>query len=480
MSSKRAGIDSDILGQIKNLLGADGFIDDPAQMQPYLTSWRNGWTGQSPLIARSASTAQVADLVSLCHRHRIAIVPQGGNTGLVGGSIASAEGNEIVVNMSRMNKIRDFDKTGATVTAEAGIILQNLQEEAAARGFLFPLSMASQGSAQIGGAVSTNAGGTAVLRYGNMRHLVLGIEAVLADGQIVSGLKELPKDNTGYNLSQYFIGAEGTLGIVTAATLRLFPAIRQNLVSVIAINDADAALELLGDFRKTCAEYLSAFEIMSQATLRLVTKHISGARFPGKDDAPFYLLVELGASSNAVPLREIFEDVVAAAFENGKIVDAVIAGNISQAKQFWNLRESISESIRKEGVGIHFDISLPLARIADFLRQAEPKIKALAPDIIMAPFGHIGDGNIHYNMCFPGSVMPDDFVSLKKRIQDIVYGDVQRLRGSISAEHGIGIERRAELVYSKSPVEIDLMRKIKRAFDPENLMNPRKIFKNPN
>ncbi len=463
----------DILDQIKKLLGQGGYIEGDA-MQPYLTSWRNGWTGKSPLIALPNSTEQVSALVGLCHRHQIPMVPQGGNTGLVGGSIPTADNSQIVINLSRMNKIREIDATGSLVTAEAGVILQTLQETAADAGMLFPLSMASEGSAEIGGAISTNAGGTAVLRYGNMRDLVVGIEAVLPNGEIFHGLKKLAKDNSGYNIGKYLIGAEGTLGIVTAAVLKLFPALQQKVTAVIAVAEVEMALELLQQFRREAAEYLTAFEIMSQQALQLVVKHITGARFPGQTDAPYYLLVELGSTSKTIPLRAIMEDLAATAYDNGKILDAVIAENEAQAKAFWHLREHISEAIRKTGPGIHFDISLPLSQLANFLGRMDPQIKILAPDILLAPFGHIGDGNLHYNMCF--ATLLANFEGLKKRIKEMVYSDVSRRCGSISAEHGIGIERKAELAAVKSTEELALMKKIKRAFDPDNLMNPGKIF----
>ena len=458
--------------EIKKLLGQGGYLDAASDMQPYLTSWRNGWTGSSPLIAFPSSTQQVADIVSVCAKHQVPVVPQGGNTGLVGGAIPSKQGDQIVINLSRLNKIREIDAVGSTVTIEAGVILQKLQEKAAEEGFLFPLSMASEGSAEVGGAISTNAGGTAVLRYGNMRDLVVGIEAVLPDGRIYQGLKKLPKDNTGYNLGQQFIGAEGTLGIVTAATLRLFPALRQKVTSVLAVADASAALALLADFRRECGEYLTAFEIISHAALKLVVKHISGSRFPGRDDAPYYLLIELGSSSQTAPLREMFETAAAVAIDEGKVLDAVIAENSSQAAQFWHLREHVPEALRKEGSGLHFDISLPLDRIPAFLETMQPKIKAAAPDVLLAPFGHIGDGNLHYNMCFAAA--PD--AAAKKKIKTMVYAEVKSLEGSISAEHGIGVERKDELQSFKSSVALDMMKQIKRALDPRNLMNPGKIF----
>lgn len=362
------------------------------------------------------------------------------------------------------------------MTVEAGVVLQSLRETVAKEGFLFPLSMASQGSAQIGGAISTNAGGVSVLRYGSMRNMVLGLEVVLPDGQIVSGLRKMQKDNTGYNLNNLFIGAEGTLGIVTAATLKLVPECQNSLSAVLAVADIESAMSVLADIRKDCAEYMSAAEIMSHAALKLVMRHNTSARFPGKDDAPYYLLIELSSSTDAVPLRSIFEAIAENVLAGGKVIDAVIAESLAQGKEFWALREGIPEAIRKEGSGIHFDISLPLAQIADFITKAEPPIKEIAPFAIMAIFGHVGDGNLHYNMSFSGAQDPDALAALKKRIQEIVYGEVLKRQGSISAEHGIGTERRAELLLSKTPLEVELMKKIKRMLDPQNIMNPGKIF----
>lgn len=463
------------LAEIKNLLGHD-VIDAPAEMTPYTTSMRNRHMRAATLIARPRTVEQVIETVKICHRHKQPIVPQCGNTGLVDGGIPSPNENEIILNLSHLNKIRHIDPVGAIVTAEAGVILQNLQNAAADAGFLFPLSMASEGSCQIGGAISTNAGGTAVLRYGNMRNLVLGIEAVLPNGEMISSLKKLVKDNTGYNLSQYFVGAEGTLGIVTAATLRLFPALRQKLTAVLALPSAEAALEVFSSFRAAGAEYLLAFEIMSRNAMQLAVKHIPGTRFPCADDKPWYVLIEFGSSAPDMPLRDLFETVATKAMERGKILDAVVAENMTQAKSFWHLREHIPDSLRKEGRGIHFDISLPLDRIVPFLHTTEKKINAVADGVVLMPFGHIGDGNLHYNMYPLNDPGPEKMALLKKQLQDIVYGEIAAHAGSISAEHGIGFEKKQLLAATKSPAELAMMRAIKHAIDPDNIMNPGKIF----
>jgi FAD/FMN-containing dehydrogenase len=463
------------VAEIQKLLGRDHCIDEIQQMQPYLTSWRDGKIGQSPLVTLPSTSAQVSGIVTICQRYGIPVVPQGGNTGLVGGSVPS-RGNEIIINLSRMNKVRALDPVGAIVTAESGVILQNLKDVAAEAGFIFPLSMASEGSAQLGGAISTNAGGTAVLRYGNMRALVMGVEVVLPNGQLISALKKLPKDNTGYHLSDYFIGAEGTLGIVTAATIKLFPAIKQTITAIVTIPDAHTALDLLHLFRSECAEHLSTFEIMSLNALQLVIKQIPNCRFPVRVDGPYYLLIELGSSSPIVPLQEIFEQLITREMEKNKILDTAIATNAAQTKQFWSLRENIPEALRLEGNRLHFDISLPLDQLAVFLDETEPLIKKVARDMCLIPFGHIGDGNLHYNMYYTQPRTPDDAVTLKKEIEDIVFGAVRNRQGSISAEHGIGTLRKTELISYKSAEEIGLMKTIKHAIDPKNLMNPGKIF----
>jgi D-lactate dehydrogenase (cytochrome) len=466
----------DAIDALKNLLGPDGIISDPADMSPYLTSMRNRHVAASPLVVLPRSTEQVATIVRICRDHNQPLIPQGGNTGLVDGAIPDAGQNAIILSLSRMNAIRAIDAVGATMIAEAGAILQNVQDAATAAGFLFPLSMASEGSMQIGGAIGTNAGGTAVVRYGTTRNLVLGLEAVLADGSIISNLKALPKDNTGYNLSQLLIGAEGTLGIVTAASLRLFPTLRHSLTAIVAVADAAAAVKFFTLLRQEAAEILTTFEIMSVASVDLVRQHFRDTRFPRVNGAGYYLLIGLGASSMHMPLTDIFVRVAGNSAKAGQIMDVVIAKSEAEAKQFWHLREHIPESLRKQGNRIHFDIALPLAGMVDFLNDMPLAIHAVAADMVLMPFGHIGDGNLHYNMYTTATRTADDFATLKKHIQDLVFAETHKRGGSISAEHGIGIERKAVLAALKSVAELDVMRRIKHALDPHSIMNPGKVF----
>ncbi len=467
---------ADAITALKAALGSGGYCDTPDMLPPYTTSWRNKWVGATPLVALPATTEQVASVVRICAAHNIPIVPQGGNTGLVDGGVPTQKGNELLLSLKRMNKIRAFDPIGSTVTAEAGCILKNLQDSATEQGFLFPLSMASEGSATVGGAIATNAGGTAVLRYGNMRDLVLGLEVVLADGTIYTDLKGLRKDNAGYNLNHYFIGAEGTLGIVTAAVLKLYPAPRQTVTAIAAIPDATAALALLGAFRAACGEHVTAFEIMAHGALELVTRHFPAMRLPCATTTPFYLLIELTSANAAIPLRAMFETAAAQALDTGTMRDAVLAESGAQTEQFWSLREHVPPALRQEGRSIHFDISLPLDQIADFLDKTTQKITAAVPGTTVIPFGHIGDGNLHYNMYLPRSMDDATQRVSKRRIQDIVFHDVTARHGSISAEHGIGMERKRELAEHRPAHDLDLMRRIKRAFDPQNILNPGRIF----
>lgn len=451
--------------QIKILLTPQGYKDIPGDMAPYLEAWRGGWKGVTPFIAFPSSTEQLSALVKLCAEARIPMVPQGGNTGLVGGAIPSLTGNELLINLSRMRKIRHIDPLNATLTAEAGCTLLEVQQAAQNAGMLFPLSMASEGSAQVGGFVSTNAGGTAVLRYGNTRQLVLGLEVVLPSGEIWQGLRGLRKDNMGYDLKQLFIGAEGTLGFVTAANVALFPQPKHRETMLFAIAHVDAALTLLHRFKEHTASAVTAFECISEAALSAVLKHIPGTRRPFAAEYPYYLLVECSVE------RAMLEPLLAEIFAAELVQDAVIAESLAQHQQFWHVRESISDALRQSGKGMHFDIALPISAIPAFIEATNAALMTRYPTLTIAPFGHIGDGNIHYNMVAP-EVTPE----MKQAVKAMVYDACIAHQGSISAEHGIGQERKAELYRYRSPLELQMMHSIKTAFDPHGLMNPGKVL----
>jgi len=449
---------------IKDILGTGNYLDNPEEITPYATSWRGGYNGKSPLVVLPTSVNQVQEIMKLCSREKIPVIPQGGNTGLVAGCVPIA-GKEIIINLSRMNKIRNIDKAGFALTAEAGVILQKLQETAAENAMFFPLSIGSEGSAEVGGIISTNAGGTAVLRYGNMRDLVLGLEVVLPDGTLLQKLPNVKKDNTGYDLKQIFIGAEGTLGIITAATLKCFPQPSEKTTIFTALDDLNHAIEFLNLIK---SDALTAFEFISQKALELALHEMKGLRNPFPQPAKYYLLAEFSSME--------IEGLITKALEQNLIKDAAIAGSIQQAREFWQLRENISESARKVGRGIHFDISIPIAKIPYFLEKTTKKALEKFPKLVSFPFGHLGDGNIHYNFYLPKDIDEKNFISTARELKKIVYDAVMDLQGSISAEHGIGIERREDFLLYKPVLEIELMRKIKKALDPDNIMNPGKVF----
>lgn len=462
---------------IKVLLGPKQFLDKQEDMAPHLSSWRGGYTGKAALVALPTSTEQVSEIVKLCAKANIAVVPQGGNTGLVGGAVPDNSGNSILLNLSKMNRVRALDAVNFTVTAEAGVILESLQNTCADKGFLFPLSMASEGSAEVGGFVSTNAGGTAVLKYGTTRELVLGVEVVLPNGEIWHGLNGLRKNNTGYDLKQLFIGAEGTLGIVTAATLKLFPLPRQVETAFVGVPSIKDAVDVFGLLKKEAGEALGAFECISDAAMRLVLKHVPEARLPLATTAPYYLLIELSSPSEKMSLRESLEAALSDAIERGSATDGVIATSLTHAKSFWHIRETISEAEKKEGKGLHFDISVPISNVSGFITNANAEITKQFPDAIILPFGHIGDGNIHYNLCFRNdTAAAKTFIATKDTLKKTVYAILAQHHGSISAEHGVGVERKQDLLTVKDATSLALMRTLKKAIDPKNLMNPGKML----
>lgn len=475
MPKKPSPIPSAVLEELKALLGPSGYIDDPAAIEPYCQAWRDNWHGWTPLVARPANTEEVAAVVRLCAKHRVAIVPQGGNTGLTGASQPHDDGSEIILSTTRMNRVRAIDTQNDTMTVEAGCILADLQQAAADAGRLFPLSLAAEGSCQIGGNLSTNAGGTQVLRYGNARNLVLGLEVVLADGQIWNGLRGLRKDNTGYDLKQLFIGAEGTLGIITAAVLKLFPRSSDVQTALIAIPDPAAAVALLERMREAVGDQVTGFELMQRRAVAIAEAHVPAASDPFAQPHPWYVLAELGGQGQPGTLRGPLEEVLGAAMEAGLVEDAVIAETSAQSERLWAIREGIPEAQNHEGASIKHDVSVPVPLIPEFLERADAALEAAYPGIRVVAFGHIGDGNIHYNPAQPVDMPGADFAAQREEVNRIVHDLVVSLNGSISAEHGLGRLRREENKHYKSDVEIALMQKLKQALDPDNILNPGKV-----
>jgi FAD/FMN-containing dehydrogenase len=443
-----------VIERLKAAVGPKGWIAEAADMAPYLLDQRGVYQGRSPLVLRPASTEEVAQVVGICAEAGLAIVPQGGNTGLVGGSVPHEAGNEIVVSLSRMNRILALDPIDYTLTVEAGCVLADLQQAAEGADRLFPLSLGAEGSCQIGGNLSTNAGGTAVLRYGNARDLVLGLQVVLPDGRVWDGLRRLRKDNTGYDLKQLFLGAEGTLGIITAAALKLFPRPRETCTALVAVRDVAAAAELLARLRAASGDSVTSFEYMHRTCLDLVLEHIPGTGDPLDERYQHYVLIELASGRADGGLQALAEEVLGTAFEDGVALNAVIAASEAQGLGLWRLRETIPESLKLIGGCIRHDVSVPVSAVPDFIEQAVALVEAAVPGIRAAPFGHLGDGNIHFNLAQPLGGDPDAFVAQTERVTTAVYELVASFEGSFSAEHGIGRLKRPELDRYKSPVAL--------------------------
>ncbi|HEY0266718.1 MAG TPA: FAD-binding oxidoreductase [Rhizomicrobium sp.] len=466
-------VPGDVLDRLKQAVGDKGYSQDPAEIAPHLEEWRGKYKGQSALLLKPATTAEVSAVLRLCHENGIRIVPQGGNTGLVGGQIPFH--GEVLLSTKRLSNIRTLDESGGTLTVEAGVTLAEVQRAADEKDFLFPLSLASEGSCTIGGNIATNAGGTHVLRYGMTRALVLGLEVVLAGGTVLEMLSPLLKDNTGYDLKQVFIGSEGTLGVITAATLRLFPKPDMAVTAFAAIPTPEAAVKLLGAMQARTGGMLSAFELIPRIALEFVTRHIDGTRDPLAAPSPWYVLMEATGGREA-NLGATFEDALGAAMEDGAATDAVVASSQAQAAALWKLRESISESQKREGASIKHDISVPVAAIPDFLARATPAVLAVVPDARPVSFGHLGDGNLHFNFNSPRAGDDPAFLAQWEEVQQTVHDIVKDFEGSISAEHGIGVMKVAQLPRYKSHAELDAMRAIKAAFDPKDILNPGKLI----
>jgi FAD/FMN-containing dehydrogenase len=462
----------ELIARLKTIVGEKYAVTDANDIAPYVTEERNLFHGHSPLILRPGSTAEVSAICKLATEHRIALVPQGGNTGLVGGQ--TPHHGEVVISMRRMDKIREVDTASNTMTCEAGVILQNAQQRAADADRLFPLSLGAEGSCTIGGNLSTNAGGTAALAYGVAREMALGLEVVLADGRILNDLSKLKKDNTGYDLRNLFIGAEGTLGIITAATLKLFPKPRAVETAFVGLKSPANALSLLEISQSEAAGSLTSFELLADIAVDFSVRHGIDVRHPLSDKHPWYVLMEL--SSPREDVRATLEAILARGMEDRIVDDAVIAANLGQRGGFWKLRDEMSAAQKPEGGSIKHDVSVPVAAVPDFIAEANAAVIKLMPGARPVPFGHLGDGNIHYNVSQPIGANTADFLGRWHEVNDVVFAIVLRMGGSISAEHGIGVLKRDELPEVKDKVAIELMRGIKAMLDPFGIMNPGKVL----
>jgi FAD/FMN-containing dehydrogenase len=465
------GLPRGFLEEVDRRVGRRGWTIEPEQLALHAAEQWGTWRGRTPLLLRPANTAEVAALLQLCHTHALPVVPQGGNTGLVGAGVPDGSGRLAVLSLSRLNRIREVDPLNDTITAEAGCVLEAMQNAAAAAGRLLPLSLGAQGSCQIGGNIASNAGGVNVLRYGMARALVLGLEVVLADGRIWDGLRSLRKDNTGYDLKQLFIGAEGTLGVITAAVLRLVPRPRERQTAWLALASPQAAVELLALFRERLGETVGSFELLAGGCVELVLRYLPGARAPLARSAPWYVLAEV-AWPLAEGLGAQLEQVLEEAMRRALIQDGVIAASETQRTALWALRENPTEAMAREGMVLRHDIAVPVARVPDLIERAAAALERAVPGVRIMPFGHVGDGNIHYNLLQPRDMAGDDFYARRDEVQGIVFDVVETLGGSISAEHGIGRAKRAELARRKSPLELALMRALKASLDPKGILNP--------
>ncbi len=462
----------ELIAKFRAIVGEKYAVTDAADLAPYLTEERNLFQGRSPLVLRPGSTAEVAAICKLATEHRIALVPQGGNTGLVGGQ--TPHNGEVVVSLRRLDKIRDIDVESNTMTCEAGVVLQVAQQKAGDADRLFPLSLGAEGSCTIGGNLSTNAGGTTALAYGVAREMALGLEVVLADGRVLNALSKLKKDNTGYDLRNLFIGAEGTLGIITAATLKLFPKPRAVETAYVGLGSPAAALKLLSISRSEAAGSLTSFELLADIAVDFSIRHGIDIRDPLQSKHPWYVLMEL--SSSREDARDTLEAILTRGMEDGIVDDAVIAANLSQRQAFWKLRDEMSAAQKPEGGSIKHDISVPVAAVPAFIAEANAAVVKLIPGARPVPFGHLGDGNIHYNVSQPVGGNAADFLARWHEVNAVVFEIVLKMGGSISAEHGIGVLKRDELPDVKDKVAIELMRQIKAMLDPLGIMNPGKVL----
>lgn len=466
----------EVLDRLAAVVGESNALREAKEQAPYLSEWREKYIGRTPLVLRPGSTAEVAEILKIANAASIGVVPQGGNTGLVGGQIPFESGEQIVVSTERLNRIRKVDPAGGNMIVEAGVRLAEVQRVADEAGALFPLSLASEGSCCIGGNLASNAGGVQVLAYGNARDLTLGLEVVLADGRIWDGLRVLKKDNTGYDLKHLFVGSEGTLGIITAAALKLVPKPVERATALVGSDDLNSVLDLFRRARAAAGSNLTAFEFMSGWGIEVVTKHIPGTRQPLGSKAPWVVLLEVSIGVADGTAEAILERVLTDALESGSASDAVVAASLEQARQLWKLREDLSEAQKYEGASIKHDVSVPVAAIPEFVQRAGEVVEAMCPGARPCVFGHFGDGNVHYNVSQPVGMDKTQYLARWDEMNDKVHALVAKMEGSISAEHGIGRMKREALTRFRSSVELDMMRAIKDALDPTGILNPGKLL----
>ncbi|HXY77129.1 MAG TPA: FAD-binding oxidoreductase [Steroidobacteraceae bacterium] len=468
---------SELRARLRGILGAHAVLTDDGDCAPFLGDLRGLYRGRALAVVLPQSVAEVASVLAFCHSERIGVVPHGGNTGYCGGATPDESGTQLVLALKRLNRIRQIDTVNDSLLAEAGCILADVQRAADEVERCFPLSLGSEGSCQIGGNLSTNAGGTNVVRYGMMRDLVLGLEVVLADGRVLENLGALRKDNTGYDIKSLFLGAEGTLGVITAASLKLFPKIRAQATALVAVPDVRAALVLLARLRAAAAEWLSSVELIPRIGIELTTKHIEGVSDPLGVAHPWYVLCELSGAGGSEALEELLTEVLGAAHEEGVVLDAALARNERERAALWRLRESIPEAQRREGAGLKHDISLPIGALGAFVARASSWVNANVSDSHLIPYGHLGDGNLHFNLTQKPGTDRERFLARGEEIRRAIHDLVHEFGGSFSAEHGIGRFKVAELERYASSVELSLMRTVKRAFDPHGIMNPGKVLR---
>jgi FAD/FMN-containing dehydrogenase len=467
---------ADRLRAFVDIVGEANALTATADIKPYLTENRGLYHGASPLVLKPGSTAEVSAILKLASETGTSIVPVSGRTGLVGGQVPREDGQDVLLSLERMNRIREVDPVADVIVADGGAILADVQKAAEAHDRLFPLSLGSEGSCRIGGNLATNAGGTAVLAYGNMRQLCLGLEDVLPTGEIWDGLRRLKKDNSGYDLRDLFIGAEGTLGVITGAVLKMVPRPRGRQVAYVGLASPEAALQLFEKASQRCGSALTGFELMPRIGIEFTTKHIPGVRDPLASVHPWYALVDISTSDSAETAETMMQELLAEAHEVGLVSDAAIASSLAQQNAFWHMRESMSEAQRPEGGSIKHDVSVPVSRIPAFLAEADAAVHALMPDARICAFGHLGDGNIHYNISQPVGADKAAFIARWREVNAVVHAVVHKHTGSISAEHGVGQLKRDELAASRPAIETELMRRIKQAFDPAGIMNPGKVI----